>query len=180
LTQAKQVAGVDDGVFVERFLEGREFTALCTGSKDEGVTVHQVAERVFNKKLGKYERILAFDKYWEGYGLDGSKPETDSDIYKYAAAPTEHQEHLKQIARNAFLAVQGSGYGRVDMRTDSHDSMNVFVLEVNANCGVSFDPNEFTSTVGEILRMSQEPVEKFANELIQFALERRARTCKLT
>jgi hypothetical protein len=42
-------------------------------------------------------------------------------------------------------------HDRVDIRSDAMDSQNVFVLEVNANCGVSFNVNEFTSTVGEVL-----------------------------
>lgn len=29
------------------------------------------AERVFNKKLGQYERLLAFDRYWQGYDMQG-------------------------------------------------------------------------------------------------------------
>jgi D-alanine-D-alanine ligase-like ATP-grasp enzyme len=50
-----------DGVFLESFLAGREFTALCTGTAPN-VKVHIVAERVFNPKLKEKERILAFDK----------------------------------------------------------------------------------------------------------------------
>ena len=53
-----------DGVFLESFLAGREFTALCTGSASvgSGVKVYLVAERCFNSKLEDKERILAFDK----------------------------------------------------------------------------------------------------------------------
>ncbi|KAF9943715.1 hypothetical protein BGZ70_005518, partial [Mortierella alpina] len=48
-------------VFVEKFLAGREFTALVVGDKDWGVRVYPVAERAFDSKLGKFERLLAFD-----------------------------------------------------------------------------------------------------------------------
>lgn len=50
-------------VFVERFLAGREFTALVIGDKDWGVRVYPVAERAFDHKLGKFERLLTFDQY---------------------------------------------------------------------------------------------------------------------
>ena len=38
----------------------------------------------------------------------------------------------------------------VDIRTDGMDEKNAFVLEVNGNCGLSFNTAEFTSTVGEV------------------------------
>jgi D-alanine-D-alanine ligase-like ATP-grasp enzyme len=71
-------------------------------------------------------------------------------VYWYAPASELVQERIKEVARKAFLAVQGSGYGRVDIRTATMDSEDPIVLEVNANCGISFNPNEFTSTVGEV------------------------------
>lgn len=50
-------------LFLESFFAGREFTALCTGSKDlGGVKVYIVAERVFNPRLSGKDRILGFDK----------------------------------------------------------------------------------------------------------------------
>jgi glutathione synthase/RimK-type ligase-like ATP-grasp enzyme len=84
------------------------------------------------------------------------------------------QADLQKIAERAYLALGGNGYGRVDMRTDESDNQTM-VLEVNANCGVSFNPQEFTSTTGEILRMSGVSVRQFAWDLIEFALERRRR-----
>jgi hypothetical protein len=105
---------------------------------------------VFNPKLEKYQRILAFDKYWEGYDVDGTVPDTPTTVYWYAQASEDIQPKLKEVASRAFLAVHGSGYGRVDMRTETIESSDPIVLEVNANCGVSFNLNEFTSTVGEV------------------------------
>ena len=72
LEQASRVEGVDRGVFVERFLAGREFTALVSGDELAGVHVYTVVERVFNTNLKTYQRILAFDRYWDGYDLDGT------------------------------------------------------------------------------------------------------------
>lgn len=173
LEQAHRVTGVDDGVFIERFLAGREFTvfvvSLPRGVQDEnefqetGLKVFAPVERVFNSSLGTYQRILAFDRYWDGYTLD-NQPGTQKqqqapakqdekkpmEVYKYAMADQTIQHLLKDIAVRAFRALGGNGYGRVDMRSDAIDSKNVFVLEVNANCGIAFNPNEFTSTVSEV------------------------------
>ena len=73
----------EEKIFVERFLGGREFTALCTGDDQLGVLVYQVAERVFNQKLTSRERILAFDKYWDGYDLEGHMPDLNKENSLY-------------------------------------------------------------------------------------------------
>jgi len=59
---SEQVDIETPSVFVERFLAGHEFTALVVGDKDWGVKVYSVAERVFDPKLGRFERLLAFDQ----------------------------------------------------------------------------------------------------------------------
>lgn len=71
MTHAKNVVGADNGVFAERFLAGREFTVFIAGDEINGVKVYPIAERVFDPKLAKFERILAFDKYWDGFDLEG-------------------------------------------------------------------------------------------------------------
>jgi D-alanine-D-alanine ligase len=54
------------------------------------------------------------------------------------------------LAIRAYCAVRGTGYGRVDIRMDQkHGSL--YVLEVNANCGLSSDEQ---SSVGKILELS--------------------------
>lgn len=54
------------------------------------------AERVFNKKLGQYERLLAFDRYWQGYDMQGGRPPAEMEqLYWYAPGPAEWQDKLK-------------------------------------------------------------------------------------
>ncbi|KAJ3339902.1 hypothetical protein HDU93_007676 [Gonapodya sp. JEL0774] len=160
-TQCRRVhTETGEGVFVERFLAGREFTALCTGDATQGVNVYTVAERAFDPSLNKYRRILAFDRYWDGFDLNGSRPDasksTHTPMYVYRSAPEGWQTSLAEVARNAYLACGGSGYGRVDMRTTQDDTCEgVQVLEVNANCGMSFDA--VTSTCGAHLELHKEP-----------------------
>ena len=83
-----------DGVFVERFLAGREFTVLCTGNESQGVVVYPAAERVFNEKLGTYQRLLAFDQYWDGCEIDGTVGKNVASHYSYELAPQEWQNGL--------------------------------------------------------------------------------------
>ncbi|KAJ2996840.1 Translation initiation factor eIF-2B subunit beta [Globomyces sp. JEL0801] len=116
------------GVFIESFLAGREFTALCSGDREDGIHVYPVAERVFNKNLKERQ-------HWDGYDLDGSIPTTEEELYWYEKAQEDWQDHLRDIAGRAYLACGGSGYGRVDIRTKNASELNAYVLEVNANCG---------------------------------------------
>ena len=154
---------------MEKFLPGREFTALVVGDKDQGVYVYPVVERVFKKDLEEHQRILGFDRYWSGYDLDGGKPKEEDRLYYYALAPAPMmvstplslslfqvlkylkfclKDRLKALAKDAYLAMDGNGYGRVDMRSDAMEfDAPVYVLEVNANCSLSFDLN---SSVGEV------------------------------
>ncbi|KAI8925805.1 hypothetical protein BC831DRAFT_498171 [Entophlyctis helioformis] len=158
------------GVFVEAFLAGREFTALCTGSEASHVTVYPVAERVFNTSLKKEQRLLAFDRYWDGYDLNGPQGEVETTLYWYALAPDSWQESLADLARRAYIACGGNGYGRVDIRTRSLDKPDAMVLEVNANCGLSFGPS--SSSLAEILILSKVVPADFCRRLVTFALER--------
>ncbi|KAF9962210.1 hypothetical protein BGZ72_009286 [Mortierella alpina] len=162
-------------VFVEKFLAGREFTALVVGDKDWGVRVYPVAERAFDPKLGKFERLLAFDQYWDGYDLEGGQG--NEDFCKYQMADEAWQEQLKQVAKDAYLALDGSGYGRVDIRTVEMDVCEPVVLEVNANCGLSFEKD--SSSMANILLMSNIAPPGFVRDLIEHALHRSGRLREL-
>ncbi|GAU88254.1 hypothetical protein RvY_00993 [Ramazzottius varieornatus] len=156
-----------DGIFLEKFLSGREFTVLVTGSSATGVKVFPAVERVFNESLPVEKRFLAFERYWSGYDLAGNEPTTR--VYEYRIASEKDQETLQQLARDAYLALGGSGYARVDIREDGPGSSQLYVLEVNAQCGVAFSSS---STMGEILAISKTAPEDFLSRLIEFALIR--------
>lgn len=100
-----------------------------------GLRVFPAVERVFNKKLTTYEKLLAFDSYWEGYELGQDAPDmNESAFYWYEPAPQEWQAVLLDTASRAYNSLGGNGYGRIDMRTPKIDSVEgVMVLEVNAN-----------------------------------------------
>ncbi|KAF9096206.1 hypothetical protein BGX23_011798 [Mortierella sp. AD031] len=158
-------------VFVEKYLAGREFTALVIGDKDWGVRVYPVAERAFDPKLGKYERVLAFDQYWDGYDLQGGQG--NEDFCRYLMANDAWQDHLQQVAKDAYLALGGNGYGRVDIRTVEMDACEPVVLEVNANCGLSFERD--SSSLANILLMSNVSPPGFVWDLIDHAIARNTR-----
>ena len=138
------------GVLVERFVTGREFTTFIVGSVDtpDACIVYPPIERVFNKSLPPTEQFLSFDRLWEIY--ERETPLGNGEyLWEYAPAPAALVEQIAAVSRRAYAAVGGRGYGRVDLRMDSATG-ELFVLEVNAQCGLSEDEN-YTS-IGAILR----------------------------
>ena len=111
-----------------------------TGCEQTGFQVHVVAERAFDQSLDRYQRFLAFDRSWEGYDLKGNRPAVMIWFVQYRLAPLEFANRLGEVALSAYRVTGGTGYGRVDLRTDSDDLSvaNVFVLEVNSQVSCPF------------------------------------------
>jgi D-alanine-D-alanine ligase len=160
------------GIYAEPFLAGREFTALVykdRGAKD-GVAALPPIERVFDAAIPAEQRFLTASRVsGEGDGSDDSVIlPPDHYAYEYAAAPAALHEEMMELARRAFLAVEGTGYGRVDIRYDAATG-RPHVLEVNANCCVSGDE---TTSVGAILTFAGQPIGAFIGAIIGDALTR--------
>lgn len=141
-----------DGIVAEAFITGPEFTTLVTGSAmfPEHCIVYEPVERVFHESLPDNEKFLSFDRLWEIYEEETPMPE-QANFYEYRLAPVSLHSALKQLSLDAYTATGGTGYTRVDIRMDQQ-SQKLYVLEVNAQCGISEDEN-YTS-IGAILRLS--------------------------
>ena len=137
--------------FAERFIEGPEFTVFVLGNwRDPGsVRCLPPVERVFNSSIPDAEKFLSYERYWGVYREETPPPDGRA-FYDYAACDSRLAETIAELSRDAYLAVRGTGYARVDLRMD-RDTKELFVLEVNANCGLSEDDQ--TST-GCILRLA--------------------------
>jgi len=172
-------------VFVEKFIAGREFTCLVTGhcsepqratlsgcekqrscfsmsgSKKYGIETYEVLERVFDTNLPKHEQFISVDMFWQ------LNRKTTNDEFWYKHAPNELQDKLQNIAEHAYNAVGGNGYARVDMRMD--ENKNIYVLEVNAQCGISGDSE---SIIGKILEYTARPFTYLIESFIEYAENR--------
>ena len=93
----------------------------------------------------------------------------DGNFYEYEAPDPSLLDELKKISWDAFAATKGKGYTRVDIRQDSLTG-KLYVLEVNAQCGLSEDEN-YTS-IGAILRVNQTSFTQLIWEVLQDALLR--------
>jgi D-alanine-D-alanine ligase len=161
----------EGGVLVERFIKGPEYTTFIIGSSDrpESCVVYEPVERVFHQSLPETEKFLSFDRLWEIYEDETPMPDNEN-FYNYHPVSRELSAALKKLSVEAYTAVGGQGYGRLDIRMDSRSGA-LYVLEVNAQCGLSEDEN-YTS-IGAILRVSDKSFAEMVLEIIHEALDKR-------
>jgi D-alanine-D-alanine ligase len=157
------------GIIAEEFINGAEFTVFISGNYDEPQSAHiyTPVERVFHPSLPAEEKFLSFDRLWEIYEDETQMP-NEENFYDYALPNENLIEDIKQISWNAYAACKGKGYTRVDVRMDAA-TKKLFVLEVNAQCGLSED-EDYTS-IGAILKFSNVSFTSLVKEIITNELQ---------
>jgi D-alanine-D-alanine ligase len=163
-----------DGLFVEQFITGPEYTTFITGSADDpsNCIVYEPVERVFHPSLPEAERFLSFDRLWEIYEDESPMPGNEN-FYEYRPVKKELIRALKKISMDAYRACGGKGYTRIDIRQDSNTG-KLYMLEVNAQCGLSED-EDYTS-IGAILKVSGVSFTMIIAEILKDALRRSVKT----
>ena len=158
------------GIFVEEFINGREFTVLLVGSSThpDKIKFYPPVERVFHSSLPEKEQFLSFDRLWETYDKEAPVPDNGS-LYNYREVDQALIPQLKEISLAAFQSVGGMGYGRLDIRMDRQTG-RFYVLEINAQCGLSED-EDYTS-IGAILRFAKKSFTYLIIEIIEDGLTR--------
>lgn len=161
-----------DGVIAEKFISGPEFTTLITGSYDhpKKAIIHTPVERVFHSSLPEKEKFLSFDRLWEIYEEESAMP-GEENFYEYKLPDPELIGTIKKLSWEAYCACKGKGYTRVDLRMDSSTGQ-IYVLEVNAQCGLSKD-EDFTS-IGAILRLGGKTFAQLIMDILNDAFVRSA------
>jgi D-alanine-D-alanine ligase len=92
----------------------------------------------------------------------------NESFYEYAPiADKKLEAAIKQLSWEAYAALKGTGYGRIDLRMDKH-TKQLYVLEVNAQCGLSEDEN-YTS-IGAILQVAQQSFATMITAVITDAI----------
>ena len=160
-----------DGLIVEQFITGPEFTTLVVGSSDRPADciVYPAIERIFHASLPDEEKFLSFDRLWEIYEDEQAMPGNEN-FYNYHRPDPSLMAELEKISRDAYAAVGGTGYGRLDIRMDSRTG-ELYMLEVNAQCGLSED-EDYTS-IGAILRYADQSFDSLVRNIIEDAFRRR-------
>lgn len=160
----------DGGVFVEEFIDGPEYTSFIIGShaRPDLCKVYPAVERKFEASLPATEKLLSFDRLWEFY-TDESPLDQDRVLWNYDSVSEDIQKRIHQLSIDAYCAVKGEGYARIDFRQNAKTG-EILVLEVNAQCGLSEDEN-YTS-IGAILRLHHIEYKNLILDVIQQAIQK--------
>ncbi len=166
------------GLVAEQFINGPEYTVFLSGShhSPRSRKVYPPVERIFHKDLPDTEKFLSFDRLWETYEQEKPLGEYE-DFYQYHLPPIALHKKIMDLSWKAYCAVEGTGYGRIDIRMDKA-SGKLYVLEVNAQCGLSEDEN-YTS-IGAIVRLSNQPYSGLILHILQDAIQRHYKKQKKT
>jgi D-alanine-D-alanine ligase len=165
-----------DGIIAESFINGPEYTVLIVGSYDKPgkAKIYEPVERIFHPSLPDKEKFLSFDRLWEIYEEETAMP-GEGNFYEYELPAACFIEEIKKISWDAYVATKGKGYTRIDIRMDKN-SNKMYVLEVNAQCGLSED-EDYTS-IGAILRKSGKTFTQLVVAIINDAYQRKKVTTK--
>jgi D-alanine-D-alanine ligase len=159
---------LEAGLFAEAYVAGREFTVLIAGETDgpETLLVFNPLEYSFNEALAEEERFLFYERRYECDAPPECEPR-----YRYRSPTGPAAAKARSAARAAYEAMGGCGYARVDTRMDRNGV--VFVLEVNANCGLGGDP--LACSMGAILHNSRTTFPEFLARILSLAVRARRR-----
>jgi D-alanine-D-alanine ligase len=113
---------------VQRYVDGREFNVGFIGDD-----VLPLSEIDFRSMPDGAWNIVSFDAKW----TPGSAEDAGTQPVCPARVSATLRRRIIETARAAWQAVQGQGYGRVDLRVDAHGQP--WVLEVNPNPDISSD-----------------------------------------
>ncbi len=129
--QARIMLDTYGGALIEEFIDGREFTVLV--AENAADPADPIAYLPVEFRFPEGETFKHFGVKWESYVDMKCVPVTDPLLV----------EQLKAMGRRAFLGVDGSSYGRCDIRMNEQGEL--FLLEVNPNCGVFYPPEAMGS-----------------------------------
>jgi D-alanine-D-alanine ligase len=159
------------GVIAEEYVCGPEYTTFIVGDADKPnkSVIYPPVERVFHTALPDTEKFLSFDRLWETYDEETPLP-NDEPFYTYHRPDKALIASITKLSWDAYVAVGGKGYGRIDLRMDKTTG-KLYVLEVNAQCGISED-EDYTS-IGAILRLSGNTFSQMVAAIIENAFARK-------
>ncbi|MBN1532560.1 MAG: ATP-grasp domain-containing protein [Spirochaetes bacterium] len=128
-TQAMKMIDTYKGALIEEFIEGREFNVLVVENAENPSApyVYPPLEILFPEN----ETFDHFAMKW-----------SDSTIGVEFGPPVEPElgRYLQDVCGDFFTSLQGTGYGRCDLRLN--DKNEAYVLEINPNCSI-FGPLEY-------------------------------------
>jgi D-alanine-D-alanine ligase len=127
-TQTTQTIEKFGSALIEEFIDGREFTVLIAENANE--PCNPVTFRPIEFVFPPGENFKHYDMKWKDYARMSARPVADLEI----------DQRLRDFTTRQFLAMRGCGYARCDFRMDQNGE--IYLLEINPNCGVFYPPHE--------------------------------------
>ena len=124
--QVKRICNRFGSARVEEFIDGPEFTVLVVDNPDdlECPFVYPPAELIFPPG----ENFLHSHVKWKEW------------VYLKPVEDKKLSLRLMEIARGMYLAMNGVGYARCDIRMGP--DRQLYMIEINPNCGILFEPED--------------------------------------
>jgi len=158
--QARKIIKRHGAALVEAYIAGTECTVLVAENPDDPMS--PVTYTPMQYRFPPGEAFKHADLKWVDYEGLACFPVEDAD----------QAARLREAAARLFVGLGGASFGRCDLRVD--DRGRVFMLEINANCGVYYPPAD---AGGADLCLLHDPAghEGFTRLLVRAALARHAR-----
>jgi D-alanine-D-alanine ligase len=148
------------GALVEEFIEGREFSVLVSENPDDpsNPVTYVPVEVLFPED----ETFKHTDIKWYRFEEMTIVPVEDDPL----------SSRLRDMSAKLFYGLDGTGYGRCDIRMDGHGEL--FMLEINPQ-GAVFYPPETPGMADYILQFDPRGHSGFVDLLFRSALARHRR-----
>lgn len=160
LEQARIMLKAYGGALIEEFIEGLECTVLVAENPDD--PHDPIVYQPMQFKFPKGDTFKHSDLKWVSY----------EDLESHTVKNKKLDARLREVSAKFFLALNGTGYGRCDLRVDSKG--RAFMLEINANCGLYYPPED-ASSADFVLQAAPGGHEAFTRLVIDAAIKRHAR-----
>jgi len=144
---------------VEEFIEGRELSCLVVENADDAQSpfVYSPAEVQFPEG----ETFLHEAAKWYSW-----------DIHVVPLNDKALTARIQEVSRKFFLAMDGNGYARIDLRVRPNGE--IVIIEINPNCGVLYYGPDDRSHADLPISWDAEGHDGFLDRIFRVAIKRRA------
>jgi D-alanine-D-alanine ligase len=156
-TQVSRVLDLFGGALVEEFIEGGEFSVLVSENPDD--PQNPITYVPVEVTFPPGESFKHTDMKWYRYDELQCNPVTDPEL----------SARLRDMSAKLFVGLNGTGYGRCDIRMDMRGEL--YMLEINPQ-GAVFYPPETPGMADYILHFDPRGHAGFVDLLFRSALAR--------
>jgi D-alanine-D-alanine ligase len=152
--QCERMLSLYKAIRIEEFIEGKEFS--CLVSQNPYNIKNPISYNPIEIKFPENECFKHSDLKWINHKTMICSTVEDPKI----------SEEIQDISKNLFMAANGRGYARCDIRMD--DKNNLYMLEINFQAGILCDPED-PGTADIILQKDPKGHKTFMESLIKSA-----------